>query len=381
MKRFMISIALGVAMVLGLGTAAASAHDFRTGENVNVAKDQVIDGSLFASGSSVDIAGDVNGDVFCAGQTVAVSATVDGDVLCAAQSITITGDVHGDVRLAAQQVTIDGVVTGNATIGAQSVSLTSSGAIDGDISVGSADATINGQVGRDILAGTGTLDVNGTVGRNITTEATQLNLGNNTNIKGKIKLTSYNDAKQQDGAQIVGGIERTDPQNKERSLGNAIGFFIFLLISMAAVALTIALVAPRPLHTTASRALQRPVRTLLIGFGVSVAAPIIIFVIAITMVGIPLAIILGIAWLLVALLSGPMAAYMVGSLLLRSSLRPVVIVAAGSAVVLVIYFIPLVNFLAMLTVLWMGSGAIVAEFVRRLPRPQYTLPANARKPL
>lgn len=98
-------------MLAWAGVAQAQACSSNTQA---VAATETVDGTLFAAGRTVDIAGTVNGDVFCAGREYAVSGTVNGDVICAAQARRVSGTVEGDVRAAGRAVTIgDGRIAGN----------------------------------------------------------------------------------------------------------------------------------------------------------------------------------------------------------------------------------------------------------------------------
>ena len=63
--------------------ASLHAQSIRRGMTVNVARNEVVNGSVWASGNTIDVSGTVNGDLYCAGQTVDISGTIHGDVLCA----------------------------------------------------------------------------------------------------------------------------------------------------------------------------------------------------------------------------------------------------------------------------------------------------------
>ena len=107
----LLGLLLGVSLFWAVGTAHAS--DFIGGKNASLGSDQIVDGTLYIAGSTVNLAATVNGDVFCAGQTVEITGTVNGDVICAAQQLHITGKVNGDVRVAAQVLDMTGMVSGS----------------------------------------------------------------------------------------------------------------------------------------------------------------------------------------------------------------------------------------------------------------------------
>jgi uncharacterized membrane protein len=93
----------------------------------------------------------------------------------------------------------------------------------------------------------------------------------------------------------------------------------------------------------------------------------------ISILGIPLAIILVIAATLIVMLSGPVAGYYLGRMMLTKSKNPVDIMLLGAAVLIVLYYLPIIGFLAGLLGLWLGSGAILLSLKHRLHKPKYKI--------
>lgn len=363
-------------------TGLANAHSFRTGENVTVGQGQKIEDTLFASGRTIDIASEVDGDIFCAAQTVNISGTVNGDVICAGQTINITGRVNGDVRLAGQTVSLSSVVSGNATIAGQTFTLSSSGRVNGDVTVGSTDSTLNGIIGRDLAAGAENVEVAGLVGRNIKGNVDNLTLTNRARVGGSIEYTSNNDVSRAAGAEVRGTITRTDAPEPSDSKSGAIfgfslGWFIYLLLAMLVIAMAFALLFPGFIHRSSSRALASPVKTPLVGLAATILVPVILIVLSITIVGLPLAFILALLWLVTLILSGPLFGYFIGRLALRGSDKPLLIMLAGSSILLVLYFIPIIGAIALLAAIWFGVGMVVLEILDRSERPVYKVGADA----
>jgi cytoskeletal protein CcmA (bactofilin family) len=386
MKRIGVIIGILAALVLSFFVfgGVAGAHSFRTGSNVTVTRDEKIDHTLFAAGRNIDIAGEVMGDVICAGQTISISGNIHGDVICAGQSVHISGGVDGDVRVAGQTITLSSAVAGNATVAGQTFTLESSGKIGGDISLASSDATLNGSVGRDVAANGSTVTLAGNIGRDVRGNIANLALLGKAKIGGDVDYRSNNDAVKDSGVVIGGKITRTNlPKHAARRtvVGFTIMWFLYWLAAMLLVALVLALVLPRLLHSAAGAALLKPWKALLTGFVAGFVVPALIILSMLTVVGIPLGFIIGLLWLVVVLFSGPVFGYYLGRLIMRDSHQPLLIMLVGSAILLVLYFIPIVGFFAVLAALWMGSGMILLEAKRRLPKPVYSLattPATGR---
>jgi len=362
--------------VMALG-GIASAHSFLTGSNVNTGEKQNINHSLFIAGETINVSSEVDGDVFCAGQTVNISGTVHGDVICAGQTVVVTGKVDGDVRLAGQTVTLSSPVAGNATIGGQAFTLTDNGSIRKDLTVGSSDVTLNGDVGRDVALGSVTANLDGIVGRNVIGSVEHLNLDRQAHIRGSLKYTSANKLHKSANAKVDGTVSRIIPKTHASKRGAVFGFsvrwFLYWLLALAALALAVALVIPRQLDNAIQSSLPWPWKPLLVGLVASVVVPLCIIVIGITVVGLPIAIIILLIWLVIELLSLAYSAYYIGRLLLRQSAAPLLIALAGAAVLATLLFIPFIGVLVLVLACWTGQGLILLSMRKHLHKPVFVL--------
>ena len=86
--------------------------------------------------------------------------------------------------------------------------------------------------------------------------------------------------------------------------------------------------------------------------------PIVIVLIMATIIGIPLAIILWLMYLMIVILSGPLFAYFAGDKILPEQ-RPWIQTLVGSLLLLVLLVIPIINILFGLIMLFYGSGIIL----------------------
>lgn len=381
LKIFFGSILAILALSLAF-TSVANAHLFRSGTNVNIERGQKVDNTVFASGQTVDIGSEVTGDVYCVAQTVSISGKINGDVICAAQTINITGEVTGDLRLAGQTITIGAEVGGNAAIAAQTFNLESGAIIDRDASLAVSTATLNGEIGRDLALGAESVTIANQVGRDIQGDVANLRLTSSADIGRDITYTSNQDLQRSEGAEVGGEISRKDVVDKKSQDGGslagfAIGWFLYSLLALLLLAMVIAFIFPRAVHAVSEAAYPWPWKALLTGFIVTLLGPVALALIAATFIGIPLAFIFGLAWLIAVLLSGVFSGYYLGRLLLRNSRSSLMIMLIGILVLILLYFIPIIGFIFMLLALWIGTGMQVLALFRAAPKPNYALPAAA----
>jgi cytoskeletal protein CcmA (bactofilin family) len=377
MNRTRILVAAALTSLLLMGwVGIAHAQSFRHGSNVTVAQGQVVNQTLYAWGNTINIAGTVNGDVICAGQDVTVTGTVNGDVICAGQNVHISGHVTGNIRLAGQDLSISSLVDHNLSALGQNVTIESNGQINTDASIGGQDVTLNGNVGRDLAVAANSVNINGKVGRNVQSADTHLSLGSTANVTGNITYTSSNMLSQAGSAHVGGTVTQKQPtRSNERTHYGAffhggLWFAFYLLIAGLIAALVLVLLFPQLFHVSTDVAIHRPGRTFLIGLGTAIAAPVIIGILLISIVGIPLGILALLTWLVVLLLSGPFAAYYTGRLLMLKSTNAVLIMLVGGLVLLVLYFVPFLGTLVTFVAACFGLG-IIATRIKDLPKPNY----------
>ena len=378
--RLWLAMALVALPVLGVA-ASAGAQSFRSGNDVAVAQSETVDETLFASGRTVDIAGTVNGDIFCAGQHVSISGTVNGDIICIGQDVQITAAVHGSLRAAGQSLTLGSAVDGNVTTAGQSVTF-GSGFTAEDVTVAGQDATLNGSVGRDMTVSAGSAIIDGHIGRNLTAQVNHLSLNDNAAVAGNVEYTSSHTLSRSGSATIGGSITHNEPLQPQRGgrygalLGGGPLFALYLFAALLITALVLVLLFPLLFHTASDVAMEEPLKTVIVGLASSILIPAAVFVLMVTVLGVPVGILLLLFWLVALTLSGALSAYYLGRLLIgRKTPNPFLYMLLGVVILLVLYFIPFVGIVVSALSVWFGIGMLILQ-IPRLPRPRYAVPVK-----
>jgi cytoskeletal protein CcmA (bactofilin family) len=310
---------------------SAKAFAVKTGNAINISKSEIIDGNLYAAGSTLVIEGQVKGDVICAGQAVNISGKVDGDVICAGQSVEVTGEVGGSVRVAGTNININNKVGRNVMAFGTSVILGSKAQVAMDMLVGAAYASLNGQINGNLHGGGAMFTLNGAVGKDValTMDAKQqtpaLVLTNNATIGGNLSYTSPTMATIAKKDNIAGKTNRTLPQVKERYLANSmmaglatmwLWCKIISLFGALLIGLFLVLMFKDKILVLADDMVARPGTAIGHGALLLFVAPVILFFLALTIIGIPLAFILGLSWLLLMMLGKILVAIFAGLILM-----------------------------------------------------------------
>jgi cytoskeletal protein CcmA (bactofilin family) len=327
-RTFALLVALVVGVALLPGIAAA---DTRVGGTV------VVDGQQ-------------TGDVSATGGTVVVTGTIDGDLRAYGGDITIAegAEVTGIVRAYGGDVTVNGSVGGNALAYAGSVTLGSDGNVDRSFGAIAGDVTIVGRVGGDanVFAGTITIAETAVVDGGLTYQGELLDEGGT--IEGVVQGTSD-----------LALVPPLDP------LLAVFGVFIFFGDLLLGAVLVYA--APKFADAAALTAQSEPFRTAGAGLTAALGVGIAITLLAVTLVGLPLAVALLLLAIVLAWVAAVYGRYAVGAWALSYTDYDsrYLAVVVGVVAVTVLGFLPYVGTLLRAVVFLLGAG-VVALGARRL---------------
>lgn len=350
-----------------VGIAGAAAF------NANVGENEFVDSSLYSAGQDIDIRGTINGDVYCAGQNVRIDAIVHGDVICGGQNVTIKGQINGNIRVAGQSVTIDAQVERSLTVAAQSFSLDSSANVKNDATLTGETLNVKGAIGRDAVISATNVNLKGTIGRNVEAGVGMISLDEGAVIGGNLNYTSEKDAYLPNGIQIGGEVNKYAPQKSDDAMlwGISTGLYLYTLAAFLLIGLLAVLFFPQAVRRTGEVARKHFGKTLLTGFLAGLIVPVVLFALAVTFVGLPLAIMIGIAWALFAVATIPMAAYFYAKLLFKKIKNTVALMVIGNLILITLLFVPYLGFVLLIISFWIGSGAMLIAIKKGLPKPDY----------
>ena len=205
----------------------------------------------------------------------------------------------------------------------------------------------------------------------------RLSLAPGTTIHGKLIYEAPEEASIPSSVSVLGGIEYTSASylpdaGTSRLLALvSIGFFLFARILGALIlAGLLAGLFPRLAEAVAERAHAERLRsillTMLLGFGILVATPILILLLALTLVGIGLAFLLLIVYALLALLAVLYAGILLGAIFARRFRKREVVLwrdgIFGMLALSLIALLPYVGLFVVLIFTLFSAGALLLIF-------------------
>lgn len=365
MKKGLIATIVGSAVILLVVAAPIALAKVVTGDNTHIGPDETVNDDLYITGQTIVIEGTVNGDVYAAGKTVTVKGTINGDLIAVGQTVLVEGTVKQHVRVAGQTVQLLSATVGSGLSAAgQTVTMDSATSIDGGVQVAGQSVQLDGKVARGVMAGGETVAINGSVGRDIHAAVTTLSFGGKATVDGRVMYRSGNDARIASGAHIQGGTSRQAPPVRSRrddQSGRIVFGLAWLLASFVTGALIIRLL-PGPVAAAASTATRKPLQAVGLGLVALIVALPAVVLLGITIVGLPLALMLLVAFFVSLYLSHLVAALALGQWLVKMGAMhqsPYFALIIGLVVLAIVGLVPLLGGVVGFAALLLGLGTIV----------------------
>jgi hypothetical protein len=288
-----------------------------------------------------------------------------------------------EVSTAVGTVTVDGFVDGDVHSGFGDIEVR--GKVGDDINAGFGDIGVYGPVGGGIEAGFGDVYVDAPVRGDIDVGRGDVELGPEALVQGDLyygRGEVRGNKEAVEGAVIAGRAPHMEHEPDGFGLPGLVGWF-FAAAAFAACSMLLAVLAPRQLQAAARRAEESPGWSLL--FGVASVPAVVVFavVLAVSIIGIPLLLLLAPAYLAFVFFGALVAAYFVGRRVVFATghYRGGNALAAmvGAIILAAAYMIPVLGGLLLYGLALFGTGAaILALFSRRRSRPYPSYEAYVR---
>jgi len=367
-------VVTGLALLFAVAPFVASiAPSVVTTDLFIVSEDEPIAEDVYVAAQSGRVEGLIDGDLVITTGSLSISGTVTGDVLALTSGtvrVEPDGVIEGSVRAVSPQVVVEGEIRRDLFVTGIGADIGDSGSIGRDVIVFGGTLTIGGAVGRDVRGRLFNTSVNGTVGRDIDLAVQRLVVDPGASVAGDVLYRSTNDASIAPGT-VDGQIVQLPAQSNFLFgvillVANAIGFMAFIVSGIILLWLF------RGTGAASIEAVERhPVKTFFVGILALIAAPLLVLLLAATLVGLPLAALLLVA-LLLALVFGPVPAVAAGGdvLLRRKGGLFGGFVVGAVLWRLGIWLIPFVGvFLYLAGLIWGVGGWVLGAWRVRSARP------------
>jgi len=352
---------------------------------VSVAKAEVINDDLFAGGENVDLQGTVNGDVFIGAGTVNVRGKVNGNLHIGAGTVRLGGPVSGNVYIGSGEVSVQGAkIGGSLLVGTGTLTIDKESSIGGSLLVGSGTINNRAPIGRNAMLGAGMINLDSAVGGEAKLGGGKIDLGPETNIARDLTYTfdEANNFTMSEGATVGGQIKRIDaktmPKFDQRAKGNAlnkfhsakIGWNIISFVGALIIGFLLIKLLPKAPNEVSKQIGSSFFSNIGVGFLVSVLALPALILMAITVVGLPLAAITFALLLITLYFSKLVVGLWAGNFISEKfGWKKMSFYASFTLGLLVVYLLkslPFIGFFISLVVTLTGLGALSIYYRNRL---------------
>jgi len=349
---------IGFVLLAARPTYAAEVR--RSGPTITIGANETLDNTLIAAGESITIDGTVTGDVIATGRYISIRGIVKGDLIGFAQNVQVIGTVEGNVFGFGQNVLIRGKVLRNVYGMGELVEVGRDATVGGSATGFSATMTIDGDVVGDTTSYANVTNIHGNVGRHLDLRSGRMVLFSGGKVAGDFNalVKRPEDVEIQSGASILGRQNiQVQPPDVSRYL--LLSFYIRQLLWLIGALISGLLMfwllpALTRVRLDNGTAILRAAG---FGFLIAVATPVAVIILAITVVGLPIALISIAAWLLVLYLSKIVIAQFVGRALLGS--QGAVSLLLGLAFVVIAINVPYIGGIVNLLLTVLGFGATI----------------------
>lgn len=364
---------------------AANATRIEFGKNKII--DKPVYEDLYIAGADITINAPVHGDLIIAGGTITINDTVTNDILVAGGRVTFNGYVGDDIRCAGGNLMVmnnvagDLVITGGTitikkgiTLGGLMASggeITMNGSVAGPVSTMAGTLLLNGTAQKNIDCKGGKITINGTVqGPAVLAATDEIVIGNSAAFEKGVRYWSRN--KRVDFKQSVKAGEAVyDPSLRmQHNRWYYLGFasVVGLIWYVGMVFLMIALVQylfGNSMKKAADTAYNKALRSL--GYGVLywIGVPFAAAVACLTVIGVPLGVIVLLAYIVLLLLSTVITSVLGANWLNNRSATNwrywrIVFVSLGIFIVLkILSFTPFLGWLILIVLTCIAFGALL----------------------
>ncbi len=335
------------------------------------------DGSVTVAAKEI-----INDDLFAGAKVVTIDGTVNGDVFAGAETINVDGVINGNLHLGAGTVNLSATVKGNVYVGAGTLNVTKS-VIGGSLLVGSGDVNIDNdtKITGSLIAGAGNIKIDSSIRRSAYIGAGNATIGPNTKIGKDLYYGVENDTQLTIPATAVisgsiykSAVKTPDVKNVEREVGSAVqSAKVFTLIGGLLSALLVGFLYLKFFENNFTGAsglvTEHFWKSLGVGFLVSILALPAFIILAITFVGIPLAGLLFLIFIIYSYMAKIIVGLSLGKWIVSrfnwTKISTFAAFAIGITVIYLLKIIPVVGAFAGLTVFLSGLGALSLIFVSK----------------
>jgi hypothetical protein len=323
-------------------------------------------GDVITAGRNVNVQTEIEGDLAVAGSNVTVAAPVQGYLMAAGSDVDINGAVGNDLWAAGANVNVNAPVADNARVAGNSVTLQPQASVGGDAYLAGNSVEAHGKVERNLLVRATEARLASEVRGTAEVRSGRLKLLPGAVIHGDLIAYGPTPPEISPEAQVFGRVEyHREVAGGGRGIVSGLWQWLFMFLALLILGATTIALSSWWTRRVAEKIERKPGHAMLAGLAGSILIPVICVLLAITVIGVPLALVLFALYCVALLLSGVFVSYLVGEWLLsrlkRTETSPYVRLAVGALAVAFFASLPWIGWVVQSLVVMIGLGALLLE--------------------
>ena len=326
-------------------------------------KEATHEGNYVRVGQSIEVDGIVTRDVVVMGRSIVINGAVAGDLIAIGETVIVNAPVSGNIRVVARQLTINSSVGKNASVVGESIILAQNARVGWDLWVAATTAQLNGTVDGSVEAWGDSIALSGTVSGALNARASQaLTLTPSARVGTSFNYSAPKELEIPSGAEVATPQYHPLDEGSEKNERPSLFWpLVFLFGAWVVGGLWIAL-APKVLQKLALTIKTELAATVGWGALAFLVTPILVALFAMTLIGVPLAIILGMKYVILLYMSKIVGGYTLGSVLFERmgwKVAPIATMMGGVFLYTVLALLPLVGVVVSLLGSLVTFGAVL----------------------
>lgn len=344
--------------------------------NTFIRKGEVVRGDLYFAGESLEIEGEVQGDVLVIAEEVKVTGKIDGSLFGLVYGkLTVDGSIGEDLRVVASQAVIGGTVGETVSSAAMMATFTPKSVVNKGIIGLYHQAKLSGRVdGGARITSYGAMALGGKINGDVQLRGVPVTWAKGATVHGNVDDYSGTANTAAATRANISGDYRMHQDNEFifKVMKNLLIFSLMWFLGSVLTALVFYKLFPRTSWRISDPSAVYFRKNLWTGFLGALGIPVIIFVLFITRVGIPLAILLILGYITLLLFSNVLLYLWMGRLIFsrsRLDLRrhPVLLIITGGIALAVVGLIPLAGYFLQV----IGFGMVLSQIRPELNENQH----------
>ena len=341
-----------------------------------------VDGRVDAFAGDAEINAEITQDLSIAAGDIQISGSIGDDLEAAAADITVDASVTGDADIAGADIVIEGPIGGDISVAGAIVEIKRTAVIGGNLSIAAREAVIDAEVAGLTKARVRELTLGGVFHTDLDIRADSISFSDGTEIHGSIRVKGPKEPTIPDTVTLTGQLDYEYAPAREHDddwedfdgvdvdlnilpgswfLGGMFSTTAFVLGLLAA------LIAPKSVQHITNSFMRRPWVSSLVGLVVYAFSPIMILLLSVmlvvTVIGIPLAVIVLLAYFPILFLGFAFGAMAIGEMIFKRFLpvtnlgMRILTFFLALALIAALSAVPVLNFIIWTVIFSIGLGA------------------------